>query len=71
MTRESIMMKARNVFILILTLVFLVIFLQNTEVVSLQILFWQFSMSRIIFFPLMVFIGFVVGFFVGRKSWDW
>lgn len=48
-----------------------ILLLQNTQVVSVQFLFWKWSMSRIILLPLILLIGFGVGFFVGKKSWDW
>jgi len=46
-----------------------VVLLQNTSVVSFKFLFWQLSMSRIILFPLLVAIGFVAGYVVGKRSW--
>jgi len=49
----------------------LIILIQNTQVVSFQVLFWKLSMSRIILFPLVLLVGFIIGFFVGKKSWDW
>nr|MBU1327624.1 LapA family protein [Candidatus Omnitrophota bacterium] len=45
---------------------FLIILLQNTQVVSLRFLFWQLSMSQIILLPIVILIGFVIGIFVGR-----
>ncbi|MFH1458726.1 MAG: LapA family protein [Candidatus Omnitrophota bacterium] len=44
-----------------------VVLLQNTQVVSVRFLFWKVSMSRIILLPLVTLIGFIIGFFVGRK----
>lgn len=52
-------------------ILFFILLLQNTQVVTLHIFFWKISMSRIIFIPLVLFIGFVMGFVVGKKSWDW
>lgn len=46
----------------------LIVLLQNTQVVTFRVLFWDLSMSRIIFLPLLVIIGFVIGFFMGKKS---
>lgn len=53
------------VIIVILTL-FLIITLQNTEVATFNILFWNIDMSRIIFMYLAVVIGFVAGFIVAK-----
>ncbi|MBU0468498.1 MAG: LapA family protein [Candidatus Omnitrophica bacterium] len=64
-------MKPKYIILLSVGIIFAVVLIQNTQVVSLQILFWKISMSRIIFLPLIMLIGFMVGFFVGRKSWDW
>jgi len=61
-------MKAKVIALLIPGFLFFIILLQNTQVVSMRFLFWQLSMSRIILFPLILLIGFVVGFFVGRAS---
>ena len=63
-------MKPKVVGVLVLGVLFLIVLLQNTQVVSLRLLFWGISMSRIILFPLVMLIGFVIGFFVGRKSRD-
>ncbi|MDD3374418.1 MAG: lipopolysaccharide assembly protein LapA domain-containing protein [Candidatus Omnitrophica bacterium] len=64
-------MKFKNILLLIFGIILLVVLLQNTQVVSMRFLFWQISMSRIILLPLVMFFGFVIGFFVGRKSRDW
>ncbi|MFH1458783.1 MAG: LapA family protein [Candidatus Omnitrophota bacterium] len=62
-------MKPKTIAILIFSGILLIILLQNTQVVSVQLLFWKISMSRIILLPLLMFIGFILGFFMGRKSW--
>lgn len=61
-------MKAKNIAILIVSIVLFIILLQNTQVVSLRLLFWKISMSRIILLPLIMLIGFSVGFIVGKKK---
>lgn len=50
---------------------FLVVLLQNTQVVGFRFLFWEFTMSRIIFLPLLLMIGFGAGLIVGRKFRGW
>ena len=64
-------MKPKIIFFLIVGVLFLIVLLQNTQVVSVRLLFWELRMSRIILLPLTMGIGIVIGFFIGRKSWDW
>ncbi|MDP8267019.1 MAG: LapA family protein [Candidatus Aceula meridiana] len=64
-------MKPKSVILLISGIIFAIIFFQNTQVVSIQFLFWKLSMSRIILLPLVMLVGVVIGFFVGKKSGDW
>ena len=61
-------MKAKTILFMILGLIFLTIIVQNTEVVSLQLLFWEISMSRIILFPLFIIVGFIAGIIVGWQN---
>ncbi len=55
-------MNFKHILIIILGILVLTILLQNTQVVTLQLLFWKVQMSRIIFIPLVLVIGFVFGF---------
>jgi uncharacterized integral membrane protein len=59
-------MKLKTIIILILVVLFVVIAIQNTQAVTIQILFWKISMSRIIFIPLLMLLGFVIGFLVAQ-----
>jgi len=61
-------MKPKNIVFTICGILLLIILLQNTQVVVIRFLFWQLSMSRIILLPLIILIGFMIGFFVGKKS---
>lgn len=63
-------MKPKNIALLSLGILFVIVLFQNIQVVSVRFLFWELSMSRAIFLPLILLIGFVAGFFVGRKSID-
>lgn len=58
-------MNLKTVLILIIVVLALIIFLQNTQIVSLQLLFWKISMSRIIFMSFLILAGFVLGILVG------
>jgi putative membrane protein len=55
-------MRPKTIIILILLLFCLVILIQNTQVVTLRVLFWHITMSRILLIPLLLVIGFVVGY---------
>jgi len=59
-------MKLKTIIILVLVALFVVIAVQNTQAVTIQILFWKISMSRIIFIPLLMLLGFVIGFLVAQ-----
>lgn len=48
---------------IILVIAVIIVVIQNSEQVSLTILFWNISMSKIIFYPLLFVIGFLVGVF--------
>lgn len=61
-------MKPKTIVALVIMGLFLIILLQNTQVVTLRILFWKISMSRIIILPLVTIIGFIAGFFTGRRT---
>ena len=55
-------------FIIALVLIVLVVILliQNTQVVTLKIYFWEISMSQIILIPLVLLIGFLGGYGAAR-----
>ena len=50
----------------IVALLFVIVLLQNTDVVTLRVLFWDVSMSQIILIPLVLVIGFVLGFLAAK-----
>ncbi|MBU2063420.1 MAG: LapA family protein [Candidatus Omnitrophica bacterium] len=61
-------MKPKTIALLILAGLFIVVLLQNTQVVSVQFLFWEISMSRIILLPVVMGMGFIIGFFMGKRK---
>jgi len=65
--RRTNRMKPKVIVILILLVIALIFILQNSKVVTIQLLFWTVSASRIIMILGLLFIGFVVGFLLGRK----
>ncbi|MFC2081907.1 LapA family protein [Candidatus Bipolaricaulota bacterium] len=54
--------------VLVLVLLFVVVVLQNTQVVRIQPLFWALSMSRIILLCFALFVGFAVGYWAARRE---
>jgi len=48
------------------TLVVLVVILQNTEVVNVRFLLWDFRMSRVVLMVLTGAVGFLAGFVVAK-----
>lgn len=61
-------LKPRHWAIVVLAALFLILLIQNAQVVSFNILFWKISMSRIIAFPLLVLTGLVIGYILGRYA---
>ena len=61
-------MKPKNIIFLIIIVLVLIILIQNTHVITFQLLFWEISMSLIIFMLLIVLIGFALGYFVHAKT---
>jgi len=59
-------MRVRSVAIVVLLLLFLIVIVQNTEVVSVRLLFWDLTMSRIILLALSLAVGVIVGLLLGR-----
>jgi uncharacterized integral membrane protein len=45
-----------------------VIFVQNTDVVTLRFLFWKLPVSQVILIPFIMLIGFVLGYIVGTTG---
>ncbi|MFW9824364.1 MAG: lipopolysaccharide assembly protein LapA domain-containing protein [Candidatus Thorarchaeota archaeon] len=54
-------MNPKKIGILVSLVVLLIFIFQNTQVVTLKLLFWKISMSMIIFLLLILFLGFVFG----------
>jgi len=59
-------MKPKTIIILILVVLAVIVVLQNTEIVTLQLFFWKISMSRIIFISFLLLVGFILGFLVTK-----
>lgn len=61
-------MQPKYIIILVLTVLALIIALQNQGIVTFQILFWTISMSRILMMAGFLLIGFLVGLLVAKRS---
>jgi lipopolysaccharide assembly protein A len=59
-------MRPKVIITILLAVLFVMIVIQNTEVVTLRFLFWKFSMSRIILMAVILLIGFVGGYIVAK-----
>jgi uncharacterized integral membrane protein len=55
-------MKPKTIFIIAILVLFGIIIIQNTEVTSFQLLFWNVEMSRVILFPIIFVAGLIIGF---------
>ncbi len=60
-------MKPKAIVILILSILALIFIFQNSKVVTIHLLFWTVSASRIIMVLGLLFIGFIIGYLLGRK----
>jgi len=62
------MMKPKLIVVLVLIALFLIVLIQNTQVVTLRLFFWKIGISQIILIPLTMLIGFVAGYIVTRVT---
>jgi uncharacterized integral membrane protein len=61
-------MKTKAIVISVLIALFVIILIQNTQVITLHLFFWKIGMSQIILIPLTMLIGFVVGYIVAKLT---
>ena len=61
-------MKTKNIVILVLLILFFIILVQNTSVVTLRLFFWQIGASQIILIPIIMAIGFIIGYLVAKVT---
>jgi len=60
--------KPKTIVSIVIVVLILVIFFQNTQVVSFRIFFWKISMSQIILIPLTMIIGLALGYVIGKLT---
>ena len=59
-------MKPKIILVLVLVVLAIIILIQNRQVVTYHIFFWEISMSQMILLPLTVFTGFLIGYIVAK-----
>ncbi len=59
-------MRPKTIIFIILAVVFLIVLLQNTQIVDVQFLFWKLTMSRIILIALIMLVGLILGFIISE-----
>lgn len=57
-------LKPKSIVILVLIILLLIILVQNTHVVTFNILFWDISMSQFLLIGFSVIIGIIIGYLV-------
>lgn len=55
-------MNFKGVIILVLAVLCLVVFFQNTEVVTFRLFFWDLNMSRIVMLLFTLVVGIIIGY---------
>lgn len=61
-------MKQKYIIIIVLTILAIIIAIQNQGIVSFHLFFWTISMSRILMMVGFFLIGYLVGLLVARRS---
>lgn len=60
-------MEPKKIVYLVIGFLMLIVLLQNTQIVTVNLFFWQISMSRIILLLLLFIMGFVSGYMVNYR----
>jgi uncharacterized integral membrane protein len=61
-------MKPKWIIAFVLVILMIILFLQNSQVVTYRFLFWKITVSQLILLPLTTLIGFVIGLIVGKLT---
>ena len=59
-------MKTKTIITVLLVVLCLIILLQNTQMVTLRFLFWELGISRIFLLPLLIIVGFIIGYVAAK-----
>lgn len=59
-------MRPKTIIAAVLIILCLIVLLQNTQVVTLRFFFWEVSISRIFLLPILVLLGFIIGYVTAK-----
>ena len=59
-------MKLKLIAALVLSALVIILLVQNKQVVTYRLFFWQISISQIVLVPLILIVGFILGFIVAK-----
>ena len=62
------MWKPKIIVPAILFVLFVIVLLQNNETVAVEFFFWDVTMSKVVFIPILMTLGFVLGFVVAKLT---
>jgi uncharacterized integral membrane protein len=61
-------MSPKAIALLVLIFLFLIVFFQNIQPVSLRVFFWRITAPQIILLPFIMLIGFALGYAVAKLT---
>ena len=59
-------MKAKIIILIVLAIIFVILIVQNSRPIEVELLFWNIQMSQVIIFFLILLIGFIGGYVVAK-----
>jgi putative membrane protein len=59
--------KGKLILVIVLAALVLIALIQNRGQAEFSFLFWKMSLSKVILIPVVLLIGFVIGYFAGRR----
>jgi len=61
-------MKAKTITLLVIVALFVILVMQNSAPVSINVYFWSLAMSGIILFPAILVVGIIIGFILAKVN---
>ncbi|MFO7897113.1 MAG: LapA family protein [Candidatus Cloacimonadales bacterium] len=61
-------MKAKTITLLVLVALFIILVMQNSAPVKINIYFWSIHMSGIILFPAILIVGVIIGYILAKVN---
>jgi len=58
--------KPKAVLVVLLIVLLMILVIQNTQKVTLRLFLWDFTVARFLLIPILVLIGFILGYVVGK-----